>query len=260
VDDGYRCSLVPGLKSQEEAGALAEEIAFSATRVQALADHPAGLYRELADAGADLEERTWLAFLIAYLGPLEDEEDPFSAIRAARTTWASGELPVLEGVACGPRTAHDPARGQETLRAYRSWAQRSGSQAAAFLGEPTWNAERRFARVFERLALPGLHRGARFDLLLTLGRSGAYELAAGALGLGGSDQVTVAAKRALGIGDTMLLERRSAALAQACHVPLAALDLGFYNWERGQRYTAGWGSDFAPDSELLDEVRSALRL
>ena len=38
-------------------------------------------------------------------------------------------------------------------------------------------AERRFARVFERMALPGLQRGARFDLLATLGRLGVLRAA-----------------------------------------------------------------------------------
>jgi hypothetical protein len=260
VDDGYRCSLVPGLKSRQEAESLAEEMAFSATRLRALADDPPGLYGEVADAGGDIEERTWLAFLIAYLGPLEDDEDPFSAIQAIRTSWASGQLPALHAVPTGPRTAHDPERGEETLRAYRAWVDRSGSQASAYLGDQAWSAERRFARVFERLALPGLHRASRFDLLLTLGQTGAYELAAGSLALGGADEVTVAAKRALGIGDTMLLERRSASLAQACRVPLAALDLAFYNWERGRRCTVGLGPGFEPETGALTGARGALGL
>ena len=259
VDDGYRCSLVPGLKSQLEAEGLAEELAFSATRLRRLGDDPPGLYQEVASAG-DIEERTWLAFLIAYLGPLPDAEDPFRDIRSARTAWATGVLPGLDGVATGPRTAHDPGRGSETLRAYRGWAQRSGSQASAYTGEPAWGSQRRFARVFERLALPGLHRAARFDLLLTLGQTGVYELEAGSLGLGGTDEVTVAAKRALGIGDSMLLERRAAQLAGACRVPLAALDLGFYNWERGKRYAAGLAPDAQPDQDLLGATTGALGL
>ncbi len=260
VDDGYRCSLVPGLKSHSDAESLAEELAFAVVRLRALTDNPPGLYREVADADGDAEDRTWLAFLIAYLGPLEDETDPFAAIQSVRSSWATGQLPRLEGVATGPRTAHDPARGVQTLQAYRNWARRAGSQAAAYLGDPAWSSERRFARVFERLALPGLHRAARFDLLLTLGHTGVYELVAGSLSLGGSDQVTVAAKRALGIGDSLLLERRAAQLAQACHVPLAALDLGFFNWERGKRYTGGLGPDAEPDSEALAEAARALGL
>jgi hypothetical protein len=259
IDDGFRSSVAPGLRSSEEGRRLAEELAFAATRLQVLADQPPGLYAEVADAGSDIEERTWLAFLIAYLSPLEDE-DPFAAIAAARTTWASGELPVLDGVETGPRTAHDPARGARTLEAYRAWAQRAGSQAAAFVGESGWSAERRSARALERLALPGLHRAARFDLLATLGRLGVYELSAAALGLGGGDHVTIAAKRALGIGDPLLLERRAAELAQACGFPLEALDLGLENWERGERISAGLGPGAEPDAVAVQAAYAALDL
>jgi hypothetical protein len=257
VDDGYRSPLVPGLKSSEEAARLADELAFAAGRLGTLASDPPGLYAEVADPGTGTEERTWLALLIAYLGPLDDQ-DPFAAIRAVRTTWSSGELPMLDGVTSGPRAAYDPALGTRTLDAYRAWAGRAGSQAAAFSGQPEWTPERRFARSFERLALPGMHRDARFELLVSLGRLGVYELRAGALMLGGSDQVTVAAKRALGIGDTMLLERRAAQLADGCGIPLEALDLGFYNWERGERATGGMPAGSAADPALHESVRGAL--
>src|SRR5436305_1268212 len=161
VDDGYRSPLVPGLKSSEEAERLALELALAAGRLQALSDDPPGLYGDLAAPTGDPEERTWLGFLIAYLGPLETVEDPFAAISAVRTSWASGELPVLDALQSGPRSAHDPGRGDSTMRAYRAWAERAGSQSAAYLGDASWSAERRFARVFERLALPGLPRAAR---------------------------------------------------------------------------------------------------
>jgi hypothetical protein len=258
VDDGYRSALAPGLKSSDEGRRLAAELAFATTRLQMLKSDPPGLYAEVA-GGEDLEERTWLAFLIAYLSPLE-QEDPFAGIAAVRTPWASGELPALDEAQTGPRTTHDPARGTRTLDSYRAWAERSGSQAAAFGGESGWTAERRFARAFERLALPGMHRAARFDLLATLGSLGVHELRAGALGLGGDDQVTVAAKRALGIGDPMLLERRAAQLAQACGFPLEALDLGFENWERGERVTAGLGPGAEPGPEHVESALAALEL
>lgn len=258
VDDGYRSPLAPGLRSSEEGRRLAEELAFAATRLQLLATDPPGLYAEVAAAG-DVEERTWLAFLIAYLSPLE-EDDPFSAIAAVRTTWASGKLPSLDDLQTGPRTAQDPARGTRTFEAYRAWAERAGSQRLAFDGEPGWSAERRFSRAFERLALPGMSRAARFDLLTTLGWLGVYELRAAALQLGGSDHVTVAAKRALGIGDPMLLERRAAQLAEACGLPLEALDLGLENWERGERVTAGLGPRAEPDAETVQAAYAALEL
>jgi hypothetical protein len=260
ADDGYRSGLVPGLRASADAERLAAEIAFAAGRLERLAAAPPGLYAEVAAEG-DVEERVWLAFLIAYLCPL-DGDDPFVAIREVRTTWASGELPVLAGVETGPRTAHDPARGPATLDAYRAWAGRAGSQAQAFTGEEGWTAERRFGRVFERLALPGLHRDARFDVLVTLSRLGVFELRSDALALGGSDEVTVAAKRAFGIGDPLLLERRAAALADACGVPLEALDVGLFNWARppGERATLGLGPESEPDTSALVGARTALGL
>jgi hypothetical protein len=259
AEDGFRSGLVPGLRSGADAQRLAEELAFAATRLERLSADPPGLYAEVADASLPLEERTWLAFLIAYLTPTDDEQ-PFAGIAQARTSWASGEAPHLDDVATGPRTAYEPGRGQRTIDAYRAWAQRSGSQEAAFTGDAAWTPERRFARVFERLALPGLHRGARFDLLVTLGRLGVYDLRGGTLGLGGNDPVTLAAKRVLGIGDVMLLERRSADLAAACELPLEALDLGFYNWEQGSRTGLGIDPSTEPAPALLDAAQAALGL
>ena len=114
--------------------------------------------------------------------------------------------------------------------------------------------------MFERLALPGLERGARFDLLASLGRLGVCELSAGALGFGGNDPVTLAAKRVLGIGDPMLLERRAADLATACGLPLEALDVRVFNWERGTRATLGMEPGTEPDADVLAGVQRALGL
>lgn len=257
-DDGFRSALVPGLKASGDADRLAQEIAFANGRLGLLASEPPGLYAEVATSG-DREEAIWLAFLIAYLCPLE-VADPFAGVRAARTTWASGELPRLEEAPLGPRTAHDPVRGTATLTAYRAWAQRSGSQDAAFAGEAPWTPERRFGRAFERLALPGLHRDARFELLVTLGALGLHDVRAGALQLGGADETTVGAKRVFGIGDTLLLERRAVELAEACGVPLAALDLGLWNWAQPTtRATLGCPTA-APDPDAYTRVGDALGL
>ncbi len=85
--------------------------------------------------------------------------------------------------------------------------------------------------MFERLALPGFGRAARFDLLTALGAAGRYELEADQLQFGGGqDATTEAAKRVLVSGDTLLLERRARDLAEACDVPLAALDRGLADW------------------------------
>jgi hypothetical protein len=258
-DDGYRSPLVPGLKSSDEAQRLAEDIALGATRLEILAQDPPGLYAEIADASADLEERTWLAFLVAYIGPREGE-DPFANIEAVRTSWAAGEIPDPEAIEPGPRGAHDAARATRTMDAYRAWAARSGSQAAAIAGEPAWPAPRRFARVFERLALPGFHRDARFELLVSLGALGVYELEAASLALGGDNRVSVGAKRALGIGDPLLLDRRAIELAGACGVALGALDLALYNWECNERALAGLPAGSEADDAVLDGVLQALGL
>ncbi len=259
AEDGYHSGLAPGLRSSADAQRLAEELAFAQTRLRVLEAAPPGLYAEVADPGGELEERLWLAFLIAYLGPLEGD-DPFASIQAVRTTWASGELPDLDGVTVGPRSAHEAGSGTRTVAAYRAWAQRSGSQSAAYTGEAAWTPERRFARVFERMALPGLHRAIRFDVLVTLGRLRVVDLHPAALQLGGNNNVTVAAKRALGIGDPMLLERRAADLAKATGVDLGALDLAFGNWERGQRARLGIAADVEPDEDVLEAVLGALDL
>ena len=267
ADDGYRSPLVIGLKSSEDAARLAEEIAFADHRLKTLEHEPPGLYAEVADASSDIEERSWLAFLIAYLCPLGTAgdgegggEDPFAEIERVRTSWASEEMPSLDGVRRGPRSAHDPARGTKTLEAYRTWAARAGGQAAAYTGDAAWPPERRFARAFERLALPGLHRDARFDLLVTLGRLGVYDMRGASLALGSVNDVTVGAKRAFGIGDSLLLERRASDLAQACGTPLEALDLGLHNWQRGERATLGLGADAEPDPDALAAICGALGL
>jgi hypothetical protein len=256
ADDGYHAQLVPGLKSSADAERLALELAWAATRLEVLASDPPGLYAEVAGAG-DLEERTWLAFLIAYLGPLAGE-DPFAEIARVRVPWEP-EAPIeLDGVQGGERSSLDPARAARTLAAYRSWATRSGSQASGLTGAEGWTPERRFARAYERLGLPGLERSARFDLLVTLGRLGVYEMRAANLGLGGSDSVTVGAKRVLGIGDPILLERRATDLANACEVPLEALDAGLFNWERGERAMLGMPVGLDADPGRVAAARSAL--
>jgi hypothetical protein len=257
--DDFRSSLVPGLKSGADAARLAEEIAFAATRLMVLAADPPGLYAEVADPAGELEERIWLAFEIAWLSPLDDG-DPFAGISAARRSWASGEPPAFGDAPAGAR-AGDPARSARTIDAYRAWAARAGSQAQGFAGEASWTPERRFDRVFERLgSLAAMDRGPRYDMLVTLGRLGVYELQGGSLHVGGNDRVTVAAKRILGIGDPLLLQRRAADLAQACAVPVEALDLGFFNWEHGSRTTGGLPAGAEPDPDIVAAVRDALGL
>jgi alpha-glutamyl/putrescinyl thymine pyrophosphorylase-like protein len=257
LDDNYRSPLVPGLRSSEDARRLAEEIGFSVARLVSLGADPPGLYAEVRTA-EDLEQATWLGFLIAYLCPVEGDE-PFAPIAAAVTDWHGAELPDLDGVALGPRSSHEPARGLSTLLAYRQWAQRAASQARGFQGDAGWSAERRFERIFERLSLPGFGRVGRYDLLVSLGRLGLYEMRADSLHLVGSDPATVAAKRVFGIGDRINLERRARALADAAEVPIESLDLALANWGSSERATLGQRPD-AVDTDARERALAALGL
>jgi hypothetical protein len=232
ADDGYRNPLVPGMRATADAERLAAALSAAAARLQAPGPQPA------VAAEPDLDDATWLAFLLALAGP--DAPAVQEAILEARPTWASGELPGL------------PPERAGTAAAYRSWVQRAGSQAAAYEGEASWTPQRRFARVFERLALPGFGRAARFELLTTLGAAGRYPLEAGELFLVGDDATTVAAKRLLLSGDRLLLERRARDLAEAAELPIAALDRGL----------AVWGTPGAPGDELTrgsEEPPAAVR-
>ena len=256
ADDGFEHELVPGLRASADADRLAAELSFAAARLDELEADPPGLYADVALAD-DAEEAAWLAFLIVCLSPLEGP-DPFAAIAGARTTWVSGAVPDLDGVALGPRAAHG---GAATLIAYRAWAARAGSQAAALGGEATWTPERRSERAFERLALPGFGRAPRLELLILLGRLGVTAVRPASLHLGeGADPVTAAAKRVFGIGDALNLRRRSAQLAQGVGVPVEALDLALFNWARGPDERATAGARTTGDPERRAAIARALGL
>jgi hypothetical protein len=217
ADDGYRNPLVPGLRATADAERLAAALTAAAARLE-----PPGPLPEVA-AEPDLEEATWLAFLRAH----GSEERP---------SWASGEAP------------------DRTAEAYRAWVERAGSQERAFTGEPAWTPQRRFSRIFERLALPGFPRAQRFELLAALGAAGRYELEAGELQLAaGEDATTDAAKRLLVSGDKLLLERRARELAEAADVPLAALDRALAVWG-----TPGEHADLVVEAPA--PIRAALSL
>ncbi|HUN78144.1 MAG TPA: hypothetical protein VMU32_04420 [Solirubrobacteraceae bacterium] len=267
-DDGYRCDLAPGLRSSIDAERLAQEVAFADGRWLAIRMAPPDLYGEIREQ-EDRDEASWMCFLAAYLSPLQGP-DPFLGVRQAlRADWRAGELPDLSELPLGPRTSHDPARGEATLRAYLQWKEhgdrQAGGEGGAFVGDPVWTPARRFERLFERLTLPGLARMGRYDLLVTLGRIGVYELHTDSLflaaGRGGADGdlTLLAAKRLFGIGEPMHLERRARALAQAMSVPAEALDLAFANWGAGERATLGVPAE-AFDDHALQRARTALEL
>ena len=102
----------------------------------------------------------WLAFLLALVGP--DAPDAARSPRRRRDPDESR-----------PRRAARP-RGRaptaQWARARRLAGRRLHRRGRA--GRP----QRRFARVFERLALPGFGRATRFELLAALGAAGLYAL------------------------------------------------------------------------------------
>ena len=266
-DDGYHCELVPGLRSSEDARRLAGELGFAGGRLLALGVAPPSFYAEARDC-EDVEQATWMCVLAAYLSPLQGDR-PFAGIGEALLAcdWASGSVAELQGIPLGPRSSHDPARGSETLSAYRRFVEHAGSQQRAFAGELEWTPQRRFARLFERLALPGFGRMGRYDLLVTLGRLGLYDLRADSLQLvtrsaqAASDLAPQAAKRVFGIGDPLIIERRVSALAQAASIPVEAIDLALFNWSLGaqaqERATLGFPEDTC-DEEALKRAETVL--
>ena len=265
AEDGYHSELLPGLRASADAERLIDEIAFSSGRLLVLATDPPGLYGEVrALAGHDLEQATWACFLIAYLCPLEGHDDPFAGIRLALRSDRQ-TLDDVSKIPLGPRTSHNPARGAETLNAYRNWVAQARSQQLAFAGEPGWSPQRRFERLFERLALPGFSRAGRYELLVVLGALGLYELQADSLHLSGargqsaSDPATLAAKRVFAIGDPLHLERRAAALAEAISVPVEALEPALAGWGTGERTSLGVPPDTC-DRGALERARGALGL
>jgi hypothetical protein len=268
AEDGYSSPLLPGVRASADALRLADELAFSHGRLLVLAGErpeslPSLYARARALASSDLEQATWICFLSAYLCPLEGPE-PFAGIEAAMRVERDA-LEDLSAIELGPRSSHDAARGAETLRAYRAWYGQAGSQAAAFTGDESWTPERRFERVFERLALPGFTRAARYELLMLLGSLGLYELRAGSLQLSGArgaaseDPATLAAKRIFAIGDPLLLERRAKALAEACSTPIGALEPALADWGLGTRATRGFTAELA-DEETRRRAHDALGL
>lgn len=257
-EDGYDNWLVGGLRSSADAARLADELAFSAARLDELGSEPPGLYGAAA-ASADREEALWLAFLTAYVGPGRGG-DPWSEIERVRVGWRGGALPALHDVRGGPRTGHDPRRGTTVLEAYRAWAARHGGQETALLGEPDWGPTRRFQRTFERLALPGLGRGAKYEFLVSAGALGLVALEAATLAVGRDalDPAISAAKRVLGIGDAISLERRATELARETGVPFGALDLAFFNLDRPEGERATMGSRAAADPARRAAIAAAL--
>lgn len=236
TEDGYSHPLIPGVRASADAERLAQALALAADRLE-----PPGPYPALAQLD-DPEEAHWLAFLLALAGP--ENAQLQAALCAARPAWADGGVDGL-----GPDKA-------STLTAYRAWVDRHGAtQAAALAGVASSTPAKRFARTFDRLALPGFGRAERFELLLNLAAAGLQALEADALhvAVAHDDATTLAAKRALSSGDALLLERRAAELAAGVGVPLGALDRALALWDRP-------GPLAHPGAQRLAAVRAALHV
>ena len=159
ADDGYEHDLVPGLRATADAARLTAELAFAAARLEELAAEPPGLYAEVAGSA---RRATWRR------PPGWPSRSPTCRRWRARIPFSSIAPCGRRGRRARPRrrrglagAAHRsrPARGSRTLDAYRAWAARAGSQAAALTADASWTPQRRFERAFERLSLPGFGRG-----------------------------------------------------------------------------------------------------
>ena len=134
ADDGYRNPLVPGLRATADAERLAAALAAAAARLE-----PPGPYPEVADRarprGGDVAG-------VPARARRPEAPELQDAVLAARAAWASGEMPDA-GARAAPPTPTARGRSAPARRRRRS------------RGEAGWTPQRRFARVFERLALPG---------------------------------------------------------------------------------------------------------
>ena len=265
--DGYSSGLVMGIHASADAELLALELALASARIERIKQDPQGLFGEVRDLARDgqIEEALWLTFLVAAVGVLESD-DPFAEIERARVPWATGAAIDAAEIQTGPRGVTSGAQLPTTINAYRAWAHRGTTQQAALSGDRSWAPQRRFDRAFERLALPGFGRAARFEFVVLTGALRLIDAEPWSLQVASEprDTAVLAAKRIFGIGDPLLLERRAGDLAKACNLAPAALDLALVNWSRrtddpaAQRWSGGVPAP--ADEELLALIRAELGL
>ncbi|MDQ8045284.1 MAG: hypothetical protein REI11_11825 [Patulibacter sp.] len=240
ADDGFRSDLLPGLRSTADVMVLAEELTKAEARLSALGGEDAGPWTAVSERVGDPAAAFVASLVVAVASPDEAAGSVATAATALTSLLAiDPTLTALEHVAgasevqsildAGPRgpRAHDAAGAALSVPAALA-ARSGGSLEVALAGEASWTPERRFARLLDRLALRGLPRAARFDLLVALGRTGALEVEADGLHLGG-DQVTDAAKRLFAIADVPLLEKRAAAIVELTGVRWDAFELALWN-------------------------------
>ena len=225
ADDGYDHELVPGLRASADAGPAGRRARLLRRRACASSrpTRPGCTPRRRPPPTA--RRRLWLAFLIAYLSPLE-AEDPWAAIAAARTPWATGELPELDDVDAGPaqRPRGAPRRprapgGVPRLGRPRGLAGgRAGGRAAldARSGASTAPSSAWRCRASAR--------GARYEFLLAAwAASGSLDVEPWSLMLarrGGRPDRRSPPSASFGIGDPMELRQRASAPGDELDVPV----------------------------------------
>lgn len=277
ADDGFRSELVPGLRASAAADDLAREMAAAEARLDALGTPDAGLWLAVSERSDDDALPALAAALV--LAIASPDADAGSVATAAAALDALGDgTPDADALAAadevlvaGPRGPRgSDAEGVVAAVVAKLTARGAGSVTAALRGEASWSAERRFARLFDALSVRGLPRAVRFDLMTALGRSGVVDARAGALALG-ADQVTDAAKRVFAVSDTVLLERRVTALAEAGALEIDVIEQALWNVAGADATGAGaaarWASarpattlglSAAADEARVAELREAL--
>ena len=249
ADDGFSSDLLPGIRSSADVMFLAQELTRAEARLAALGGPDAGPWVAVAERAGDPARAFVAALVVAVASP--DESGSIATADAAmaallaidptlealdHVAGASEVSSILDAGPRGPR-GHDAA-GIALAVPKQLAARNGGSLEAALVGEQAWSPERRFARLLDRLALRGLPRAVRFDLLVALGRTGALSVVADGLHLG-NDQVTHAAKRLFAVADVPLLEKRAAALVEATGVRWDALELALWNLAGGDATGTG---------------------
>jgi hypothetical protein len=240
ADDGYSSDLLPGIRSSADVLVLAQELTAAEARLEALSGPDAGPWTAVAER-ADTPAQAFIAALVVAVaspdevaGSVATASTALAALLAVEPSLesldhvagASEVGSILDGGPRGPR-GHDAAGAALAVPA--ALATRSGgSLEAALLGEDSWTPARRFARLLDRLALRGLPRAVRFDVLVALGRTGALPVKADGLHLG-NDQVTDAAKRLFAVADVPLLEKRAATVVEVTGVSWDAFELALWN-------------------------------
>ena len=247
-DDGYRSAIVPGVKSSADALRLAHELAFAAARLELLSLESArALPGGRAEAVTSRSGPGWRSW-----SPTWPRANPRTRLRASGRSGPTGPP-----ARCPRSTTSRPDPGALTSRpgGGRPSRRTEPGPSAPAASRPRSPATRRGPR---SAVSPGCSSAWPFPACTGTPATscsfrsagwGSMSCGAGTLAFGGENPVTHAAKRALGIGDPLLLERRApgAGSGRRCAargarpgpVQLGARRTG--GGGRAHRPRAGWG-------------------